>query len=134
MFNIYSHDEISASYNFIFFLLFLPVTIYAGENLWDRPPNPNGWYGYDESLPDLLNIKGLTYHKARPMIINAGWKPMQTLEKGTDDYEINTTSGEGKIFWSKGYHELQTCSGAGMAYCAFLFQNKKGDRLRIVTK
>ena len=64
----------------------------------------------------------------------AGWSPLQTLQKGTHDHEMATAYGEGKIFWNKGYHELQTCTGGGMAYCAFLFQNKKGDRLRIVTK
>ncbi len=114
------------------FLSSFPV--HAEENFWNKPPHPNGPYGYDENLPDLLNIKGLTYHKARPIIIGAGWSPLQTLQEGTEDYEMNATFGESKLFWSKGYHEVQTCTGAGMAYCAFLFQNKNGDQLRVVTK
>lgn len=120
----------------LFTLLFsFPAYASDEKNFWDKPPHPDGWYGYDESLPDLLNIKGLTYHEARPIIIGAGWSPLQTLQEGTENYEQGVImSGDGLKFWRKGYHELQTCSGSGMAYCAFLFQNKKGDRLRIVTK
>ena len=121
----------------VFFSLFLfvcSIPAYAKNDFWDRPPHPDGSYGYDELLPDLLNIKGLTYHEARPILIAVGWKPLQTFEEGTDDYKMGVTTGEGKLFWSKGYHELQTCSGTGSAYCSFLFQNKNGDRLRVVTK
>lgn len=119
---------------FLILLFLFPSTSQAENNFWDKLPHPNGWYGYDESLPDLLNIKGLTYHKARPIIIGAGWTPLQTLQEGTEDYRQGITAGEGKLFWGKGYHELQTCSASGMTYCAFLFQNKNGDRLRVVTK
>ena len=116
-------------------LLFSAAMAHAEDNFWDKSPHPNGWYGYDETLPDLLNIKGLTYHEARPIIIGTGWSPLQTLKEGTHDYKQGVTlSGDGPKFWSKGYHELQTCTGSGMAYCAFLFQNKNGDRLRVVTK
>jgi hypothetical protein len=73
-----------------FFVFFPSVTTYAEENFWDRPPHPSGAYGYDESLPDLLNIKGLTYHKARPQIIKAGWTPLQTLQEGTEDHTIQS--------------------------------------------
>lgn len=115
--------------------MFFSSATQAAEDFWDKPPHPNGWYGYDETLPDLLNIKGLTYHEARPIIIGAGWEPLQTLQEGTHDYEQGITlSGDGPKFWNKSYYELQTCTGSGMAYCAFLFQNKNGDRLRIVTK
>ncbi|GEM_PF-6155555 len=118
---------------FFLFLLLPSAPALAEENFWDRPPHPNGSYGYDETLPDLLNIKNLTYHEARPIIIGTGWSPVQTLEEGTEDYEQGAAYGEGKIIWSKGYHELQSCSG-GITYCAFLFQNKNGDKLRVVTK
>lgn len=117
-----------------FFLLFLSIIAYAEDNFWDRPPHPNGWYGYDETLPDLLNIKELTYHEARPIIIGAGWGPLQTLQEGSENFEQSAKSGNGLKFWRSGYHELQTCAGTGQAYCSFLFQNKKGDRLRVVTK
>jgi hypothetical protein len=116
------------------FLLFPAVIAFAEENFWNKPPHPDGWYGYDESLPDLLNIRGLTYHEARPIIMAAGWSPLQTLEEGSENYNQSTLSGNGPIFWRNGYHELQTCSGTGSAYCAFLFQNKDGIRLRVVTK
>lgn len=118
----------------ISFILLLAATAHAEEDFWNRPPHPDGAYGYDETLPDLLNIIGVTYHEARPIIMGAGWEPLQTLQEGTEDYEQGTISGNGTTFWNKGYHELRTCSGTGSAYCAFLFQNKNGDRLRIVTK
>lgn len=118
----------------IMFLL-LPVTAYAEDAPWDHPPHPDGWYGYDDALPDLLNIKGLSYHEARPIIMSAGWEPLQTLQVGTEEFKQGIIfSSDGLKFWGRGYHELQTCTGSGMAYCAFLFQNKNGDRLRIVTK
>lgn len=127
--------------NVVYFLtpLFLCVLLmgcitHTDQNFWNRPPSRLGSYGYDESLPDLLNIKGLTYHQARPIIMAAGWGPLQTLQEGTEDYDIDAMSGDGKIVWNKGYHELQSCTGGGPAYCAFLFQNKNGDRLRVVTK
>lgn len=105
------------------------------DNFWDKKPHPDGYYGYDESLPDLLNIKELSYHAARLIIMDTGWSPVQTLKEGTEDFEQGITlSGDGKLFWGKGYHELQTCTGSGMAFCAFLFQNKNGDRLRVVTR
>ena len=104
------------------------------DNFWDRPPHSDGSYGYDEGLPNLLNIKGLAYHDARPKIIAAGWQPLQTFQEGTEEYKQGVTAGEGQLFWNKGYHELQTCTGGGPSYCAFLFQNKSGDRLRVVAK
>lgn len=119
---------------FITFVFFISLTAHAEEGFWNRPPHPDGAYGYDETLPDLLNIKGLTYHEARPIIMGVGWEPLQTLQEGTEDYEQGAMSGNGTTFWNKGYHELQTCSGTGSAYCTFLFQNKNGSRLRIVTK
>jgi len=111
-----------------------PFTTHAtDQKFWEKLPHPNGSYGYDELLPDLLNIKGLPYHEARQTIIAAGWAPLQTLREGTEDHEIDAMSGTGKTVWNIGYHELQSCSG-GVTYCAFLFQNNNGDQFRVVTK
>lgn len=117
----------------VLFVFVFATAAHAEEDFWDKKPHPNGSYGYDESLPDLLNINGLTYHQARPIIIGAGWNPLQTLQEGANDHKMATEYGEGKLFWEKGYRELQTCSG-GATYCAFLFQNKSSDQLRVVTK
>ena len=124
---------------FLILFVFLSACVssqqHQQQSFWDnKKPHPYGHYGYDEDLPDILNVFGLTYHDARPYIIRAGWTPLQTLEEGKEDFEQGAKSGNGPIFWSKGYHELQTCTGSGMAYCSFLFQNKKGDQLRVVTK
>ena len=130
--NFCNHHSIMRILFFMAFML-APIIVWADDNFWDKKPHPNGFYGYDESMPDLLNIIGLTYHDARSVIIGAGWQPLQTLQPGTNDYEVETEYGEGKLFWEKEYHELQACSG-GLTFCSFLFQNKKGDKLRVVTK
>lgn len=117
----------------LFFLTLLSHASVQAQS-WLYGPNPNGSYGYDETLPDLLNINGLSYREARPLIMGAGWKPLQTLYEGTDDYEMNATSEDAKAILRKGFHELQSCTGGGPSYCAFLFQNKNGDQLRVVTK
>ncbi len=72
-------------------LLLLPFfgTPTHAQGIFNGKPNPDGTYGYDESIPDLLNTVGLAYHKARPIIMAASWSPFQTLQKGTDDYEFN---------------------------------------------
>ena len=38
------------------------------------------------------------------------------------------------MFWSKGYVELEACSGTGVAACAFLFKDAYGNRLRVTTE
>ena len=119
---------------FFLVLIFLSAAPHAEEKTVDGPRHPDGRYGYDESLPDLLSINNLSYKEARAIVIREGWSPLQTLQEGSEDYKQGAMSGNGPLFWNKGYRELQTCSGTGAAYCAFLFQNKNGDKLRVVTK
>lgn len=77
-------------------------------------------------------IKGLTYHSARQSILAAGWQPVQTHDGADDDPD--TSSGNGEIFWKKGYVEIEACAGTGVAPCAFLFKDVHGNKLRVTTQ
>lgn len=73
-------------------------------------------------VPD---VKGMVYDSARVEIIEAGWLPnKQDAEKAKAPGGVAST-GLGKFFWEKGYHEVDACSGTGMAPCQFIFKHKE---------
>src|SRR5436305_4190233 len=78
----------------------------------------------------LPAIAGLAYPRARRILRAAGWRPLRT-NSATD---VNVTSGNGPFFWRRGYVELESCSGTGVAACAFLFKDRFGNRLRVTTE
>ncbi|GIU81086.1 MAG: hypothetical protein D6687_00550 [Acidobacteria bacterium] len=83
-------------------------------------------------------IKGLTYHKARKKLLAAGWRPLpkKSVSRTKNPEEIDDPdilAGNGPIFWQRGYVELESCSGTGLAYCSFLFKDAYGNRLQVVT-
>jgi hypothetical protein len=78
----------------------------------------------------LPAIAGLTYPRARRIILAAGWRPLKTNSSATD---VNVSYGNGPFFWRRGYVELESCSGTGVAACAFLFTDRFGNRLRVTT-
>ena len=75
-------------------------------------------------------IKGLDYYKARKRLFAAGWKPLQTKSS----IGPGITTGNGPLFWDRGYREIEYCSGTGMGYCGFLFKDGYGNRLRVTTE
>ena len=81
----------------------------------------------------LPAITDLTYHKARKMLLAAGWQPLRTksLNQAASDPDI--ANGNGPTFWKKGYMEIESCSGTGVAACSFLFKDAYGNRLRVTT-
>lgn len=81
----------------------------------------------------LPNVKGKSYHEARKILLARGWKPFRTINGKDAANDPRVLSGNGPLFWSKGYFELENCSGTGLAYCSFLFRNAQGRRLRVVT-
>ena len=83
---------------------------------------------------ELPVVKGLTYHKARKKLIAAGWQPVQTKSSDEAATDPDVISGNGSMFWRKGYVELEACSGTGVAACAFLFKDAHGNRLRVTTE
>lgn len=73
-------------------------------------------------------IIGLDYHNARFALLSEGWKPTQNLRARPSEISGNAYS-----FLSRGYAELEDCAGSGLAYCAFLFSDDYGNRLRVIT-
>lgn len=76
-------------------------------------------------------INGLTYPRARKILLNAGWRPLKTNSSPTD---IDISYGNGPLFWRRRYVALEGCSGAGVAACGFLFKDRFGNRLRVTTE
>lgn len=81
----------------------------------------------------LPAISELTYAKARKKLVAAGWQPLQTKSFNEVDGDPDTKSGNGPLFWKRGYVELEACSGTGVAACAFLFKDAYGNHLRVTT-
>jgi hypothetical protein len=81
----------------------------------------------------LPAITELTYHKARKRLLAAGWQPLQTKSFNEDATDPDISEGNGKLFWKRGYAEVEACSGTGVAACAFLFKDVYGNRLRVTT-
>lgn len=78
------------------------------------------------------NLYGLTYHQARKELLGKGWIPNKRHWLHGDT--VNMKSGNGPIFWKKGYFELDSCSGTGYAYCRFEFFDPSGRILVIITE
>ena len=76
-------------------------------------------------------IAGLIYPRARKILLAAGWRPLKTKSSATD---VDVSYGNGPLFWRTGYTELESCSGTGVAACAFLFKDRSGNRLRVTTE
>ena len=78
-------------------------------------------------------VAEITYHKARKMLLSAGWQPLQTKSFNDAKNDPDISSGNGAIFWEKGYVEVEGCAGSGVAPCAFLFKDAYGNKLRVTT-
>jgi hypothetical protein len=63
----------------------------------------------------------------------AGWQPFQTKSFNEADQDPDIKSGNGPLFWKRGYVELEACSGTGVAACAFLFRDAYGNKIRVTT-
>jgi hypothetical protein len=82
----------------------------------------------------LPAITELTYHKARKRLLAAGWQPLRTKSYNQADSDADIAYGNGKLFWRRGYVEVEACSGTGVGACAFLFRDAYGNRLRVTTE
>ena len=81
----------------------------------------------------LPAIAGFTYHRARKMLLAAGWQPKQTKSSDKAETDPDISYGNGPLFWRRGYIELEACSGTGVAAGAFLIKDAYGNRLRVTT-
>lgn len=81
------------------------------------------WYckGRDHMV---LNVP---YDKVRKIIMNNGWEPVTSEEHASDGYRSAQ-------YRDQGYVEVMGCSGTGMGYCLFVFENDKGVYLRVTTQ
>lgn len=73
----------------------------------------------------LINMP---YIEARKIIINEGWKPT-TAERDNLDAKYQRP----RFYYDMGFTEVSACSGTGMGYCLFEFENRKGEILRVIT-
>ena len=92
----------------------------------EQPCSPNR----HASVPALTN---LTYHKARKSLLAKGWQPLQTKPYNTAADDPDVSYGNGKVFWDRGYVEVEACAGTGVSPCAFLFSDVYGTKLRVTT-
>ena len=81
----------------------------------------------------LPAVTEFTYHKARKRLLAAGWQPLRTKSFNDADTDPDISYGNGRLFWRRGYVEVEACSGTAVAACAFLFKDAYGNRLRITT-
>jgi hypothetical protein len=78
-------------------------------------------------------ISELNYHTARKKLLTNGWKPVQTKSFEDANSDPDIAYGNGRIFWKRGYVEVESCSGTGISPCNFLFKDAYGNRLRVTT-
>ncbi len=73
------------------------------------------------------NIYSLPINKARKILIDKGWKPMAS--KPVSDPEVFAREAN---FAKHGIVEVDSCSGTGYAFCAFIYKGP-GGRLSVTT-
>lgn len=73
-----------------------------------------------------------TYDVARKLLIREGWQPNERHLSYGDSPKVQ--SGNGPIFWKRGYRELESCSGSALAECRFEFIDPNERVLVVVTQ
>ncbi len=103
------------------------TTLELEGNFTDEP-NPVGTSSSHVPIPNLF---GLDYDDARARLIEAGWQPVMNHWSYADNTDIR--HGNGPVFWKKGYHEIESSSGTGYAFCSFKFVDVYGNNLKVIT-
>ena len=75
-------------------------------------------------------ISGLSYHKARKILVKDGWIP-RTQRHSYNDAGLRY--GSGKVFWDLGYWEVVSCAGTAEGFCRFEFSDPSGRKLVVIT-
>ncbi|EAZ88708.1 hypothetical protein [Crocosphaera chwakensis] len=83
----------------------------------------------------IPNLYGLEYEKAREKLISHGWQPHVTEYsfRSTTPRPLWTEYGNGKWLLEKGFWEVSSCSGTGLAPCLFEFVDVYGNYLEVKT-
>ncbi|WP_323813487.1 hypothetical protein [Cellvibrio sp. NN19] len=74
--------------------------------------------------------KGKFIFNERKILIDAGWKPLETFEKTGNIF--SKEFGSAKPIYNAGAVEVEFCSGTGVNYCHFNY-SKDGQCLQILT-
>lgn len=74
------------------------------------------------SIPGLPKITGKSYHLARGLLIEAGFRPI--LRKPDPDNGIELDAPH-----ALGYFEASACSGSGLAYCFYDWHTPDASRV-----
>ncbi len=77
-------------------------------------------------------VIGLSYDSARELILREGWSPQQIQDRYGESADVHT--GNGRIFWVRGYWELDGASGVGLAPCRFHFTDPEERLLIVITE
>lgn len=88
--------------------------------------------GKNESISGAFpipKIYGLSYDDARKKLIDYGWVP----DRKNYSHGVQFTYGNGKIFWERGYWEVDNCLGTGEAVCFFKFFDPSRRALTVTT-
>src|SRR5947209_15455085 len=104
------------------------TTILELEGNAAKGPNPNEIPSPHVPIP---NLYGLNYDEARAQLTEAGWQPFMNHWSYADDTNIHY--GNGPVFWQRGYHEIESSSGTGYAFCSFKFVDVYGNNLKVIT-
>lgn len=86
----------------------------------------------NSSQPAIPKIYGTSYDVARELLIREGWQPDK--KHMSHENSAGVQSGNGPIFWKRGYWELDSCSGTGLAHCLFEFFDHTERVLVVVTE
>ena len=78
------------------------------------------------------NITNKTYHQARKLLISNNWQPLRTLSANSTESDLGYGNAWG--FWKKGYKEVESCAGTGLAPCVFNFKDVYGNKLKVYTE
>jgi hypothetical protein len=109
-----------------------PRPLLAGKNAAPSPAATVSATPTPSDQPAIPKIYDKTYDSARRILIKEGWLPNKRLPIHGED--ANVQSGNGPIFWKRGYWELEACSGTGSANCLFEFTDPTGRLLEVVTE
>jgi len=111
-----------------------PLSLLANQNANTKPlPSPAANNTLPPSgQPAIPKIYGKAYGAARKLLIQEGWAPNK--RQAFHGEEADVQSGNGPIFWKRGYWELESCSGTGSAFCLFEFTDPTGRLLEVVTE
>lgn len=79
----------------------------------------------------LPPISNLLFSEARELLLRQGWFPISSPVNPTGNTELH--SGNGPYFVEKGYREVLSCSGTGLAPCRFAYRSEAGQILHLIT-